>query len=77
MQQNKYVMLTYNGTPRNIYPMSFRDSGAGLLFYAWDETTPGVPVKKFKVDQIQDAIVGTSEIEFTPATPSDFSSGAE
>lgn len=77
MQQNKYVIITYGGTARNVYPMSFRDSGAGLIFYAWDQNTPGVPVKKFKVGEISDAVVSTSDITYVPATPSEFSSGAE
>lgn len=49
---NRYMLIQYNGSYRNVYPISFRRGPGGLRMHAWCEIHPEESSESFLIDKI-------------------------
>ena len=64
--EDKYVLIRYNGTYRNIYPISFRKGPGGYRLYAWCEIHPQEESESFLLNQMDYAVVSEDTAYIKP-----------
>ena len=50
--KDRYLLIRYNGTYRNVYPVSMRRGPGGLRMHAWCEIHPQEPSESFLAGKI-------------------------
>lgn len=64
--QGKYLLITYNGTMRDVYPISLRMGPGGWRMYAWCTLHPQEVSESFLLSKIGFSEVSSQDAYFVP-----------
>jgi len=64
LARDRYVLIQYNGTSRNILPISYRKSFQGWRVHAWCSLHPSIPSESFLMSKIGSADISNDQIQY-------------
>lgn len=62
----RYLMINYNGTFRDVYPLSMRSGPGGMRLYAWCTLHPTEKAEAFLVSKMVYCEVSDTPVDFEP-----------